>query len=92
MTPAASLLLGGLCALLIGAALLAMVRHERAQRGKWNTPDWWKRPVNGPGLRLSVRPLGDPASAEVTSISDPRVVTATVRATTSKRRARKVRP
>lgn len=68
---------------LSGLAIVSMLRHERRWRDE--RPTWWKRPIDGPGLRMSVRPCGDPAAAEVISISDPRVVSATV----SKRRTRK---
>lgn len=75
-------------AVLVGLALgiwpwLAMARHRR----EWYRarPNWWTRRIDGPALRLSVRPVGAPSPHEVVSLRDPRVVSTRVK-------ARRVRP
>lgn len=78
-------------AILLGCSLAvlawrAMVRHE-AKRLNWDRPKWWQRPVDGPGLRLSVRPMGDPSQAEVHSVCDVRLLSG---ATRSPKRMRRV--
>lgn len=61
---------------LSGLAIVSMLRHQRT----WRTeqPTWWKRPIDSPGLRMSVRHVDDANPCEVISLTDPRMVSATV--------------
>lgn len=58
------------------SAIVAMVRHEARWRDE--QPSWWRRPIDSPGLRQSVRRGDEPSPYEVVSLRDPRVIGARV--------------
>ena len=49
-----------------------IMREEK--RREWPKPTWWQRPINGPGLRQSIRPICEPAPAQHLEAKDPRIV------------------
>lgn len=69
--------------LLLGVPVTFLIlRDEQRRRREWRPDgysaqrgaDWWLRPLPSIGLRNSVRDIDTPPSAELISISDPRIV------------------
>lgn len=70
MSTVLALLAGAVALVLLVAPIVLMRRHERA----WQRPPWWSRPVDGPALRASLRPIDAPSGAEVATVRDVREV------------------
>ena len=62
----------GLSSALVSWALWLMFDHRQSWRDR--QPSWWGRPVDGIGLRQSVRPIDERAQAEILEMRDPRRV------------------
>ena len=61
MTAIVILVAIGLASALVSYALWSMASHHR--RWREEQPSWWGQPIDGPGLRQSVRSIDDAPAA-----------------------------
>ena len=75
MTALLVMIMVGLASCVSSWGVWQLVRHNRARNGWYREqPDWWRRPIAGPGLRQSVRPIEDRPAAELVEIRDVRII------------------